>query len=161
LCGRVAEGLALLEPALETMASAGSGQYHTLGLIHLGEACVLASRREDAVAFAGRAMTFAHQHGQRGYEALALRLLGEIAAHPGALDSEVAKARYREALTLADQLEMRPLLSRCHLALGTLYARTEKRREAREHLAAAAAMYREMHMRFWLEQAETELGRLA
>jgi tetratricopeptide (TPR) repeat protein len=161
LCGRVAEGLALLEPALETMASAGSGQYHTLGLIHLGEACVLASRGEDAVAFAGRAMTFAHQHGQRGYEALALRLLGEIAAHPDALDSEVAEARYREALTLADQLEMRPLLSRCHLALGTLYARTEKWREAREHLAAAAAMYREMHMRFWLEQAETELGRLA
>jgi class 3 adenylate cyclase/tetratricopeptide (TPR) repeat protein len=161
LCGRVAEGLALLEPALQTMASAGSGQYHTLGLIHLGEACVLAHRREDAAAFASRAMTFAREHGQRGYEAHVLRLLGEIAADPGALDREVAEGRYREAMTLAHQLGMRPLLSRCHLALGMLYGQTENRREAREHLTTAAAMYREMHMRFWLEQAEIQLGRFA
>jgi hypothetical protein len=56
---------------------------------------------------------------------------------------------------------MRPLLSRCHLAPGTLHGRTGKRREAEEHLATATAMGREMGMRFWLEQVETELRGLA
>ena len=30
---------------------------------------------------------------------------------------------------------------------------------AREHLTTAAAMYREMDMRYWVEQAEREGGR--
>jgi len=56
---------------------------------------------------------------------------------------------------------MRPLLSRCHLAPGALHGRTGKRREAEEHLATATAMGREMGMRFWLEQVETESRGLA
>jgi hypothetical protein len=36
-----------------------------------------------------------------------------------------------------------------------------KREQAREHLASAATMYREMDMRFWLEQAEGEMRELA
>jgi hypothetical protein len=35
-----------------------------------------------------------------------------------------------------------------------------KRQEAREHLATAAAMYREMDMRFWLEQTKAQLAEL-
>ena len=51
---------------------------------------------------------------------------------------------------------MRPLVAHCHLGLGTLYRRIGKRVPACEHLTNATAMYREMDMRFWLEQAETE-----
>ena len=43
-----------------------------------------------------------------------------------------------------------------HLGLGKLYQRTGKREQAREHLTTATTMYREMDMRFWLEQAEKE-----
>jgi hypothetical protein len=42
----------------------------------------------------------------------------------------------------------------CHLGLGKLYRRTGRQQEAQEHLAKATMMYREMDMRFWLEQAE-------
>ena len=49
---------------------------------------------------------------------------------------------------------MRPLVAHCHLGLGKLYRRTGKREQAQEHLATATTMYREMDMRFWLEQAE-------
>ena len=35
--------------------------------------------------------------------------------------------------------------------------RTGKREQAREHLATATTMYREMDMRFWLEKAEAEM----
>ena len=50
---------------------------------------------------------------------------------------------------------MRPLVAHCHLGLGKLYRRTGQREQAREHLTTATTMYREMDMRFWLEQAES------
>jgi hypothetical protein len=44
-----------------------------------------------------------------------------------------------------------------HLGLGKLYRRTDKRAEAREHLATATTMYRDMGMTYWLEKAEAEM----
>lgn len=44
--------------------------------------------------------------------------------------------------------------------LGTLYRRTGKREQAREHLTTATTMYGEMGIRFWLEQAEPEMRNL-
>jgi hypothetical protein len=52
---------------------------------------------------------------------------------------------------------MRPLVAHCHLGLGKLYRRTGRREEALEHLTTATTMYREMDMRFWLENAETTM----
>jgi len=39
--------------------------------------------------------------------------------------------------------------------------RRGKREEAQEHFATATTMYREMDMRFWLEQAEVEMRYLS
>jgi hypothetical protein len=50
---------------------------------------------------------------------------------------------------------MRPLVAHCHLGLGKLSRRIDQREQAREHLTAAA-MYHEMGMTHWLEQAEAE-----
>jgi len=63
-------------------------------------------------------------------------------------------------LLLAEPRGMRPLVAHCHLGLGKLCARTGKREQAREYLTTATTMYREMDMRFWLEQAEAEIGGL-
>ena len=52
------------------------------------------------------------------------------------------------------------LLAHCRLGLGKLCRRTGKREQAQEHLTTATTMYREMDMRFWLEQAEAEMGEL-
>jgi hypothetical protein len=65
-----------------------------------------------------------------------------------------AEAHYRAAMTLASELEMRPLVAHCHLGLGKFCLRIGKRQEAQQHLATAATMFREMEMRFWLEKAE-------
>jgi hypothetical protein len=51
---------------------------------------------------------------------------------------------------------MRRLVAHCHLGLGKLYHRTDKREQAQEHLATATKMYREMGMTYWLEKAEAE-----
>jgi hypothetical protein len=62
----------------------------------------------------------------------------------------------RNALALAEELGMRPLVARCHLSLGMLARRMGKQQVAQDHLTTAATMCREMGMRFWLEQAEAE-----
>ncbi len=72
---------------------------------------------------------------------------------------EGERKHYREALTLAGELGMRPLVAHCHLGLGKLYRRTGKPEQAHQQLAMATAMYREMDMRFWLERAGPELAR--
>lgn len=48
LAGRLTEGLPLLQEAVGALHAMGAGQYHVLGLIHLGEAYALAGRFADA-----------------------------------------------------------------------------------------------------------------
>jgi hypothetical protein len=55
---------------------------------------------------------------------------------------------------------MRPLVAHCHLGLGTLYATTGQRQQARAALSAAIDLYRAMDMTFWLPQAEAVLARM-
>ena len=155
---RSAEGLSLLHQALTAMEALGIGAYHSLLVVHLGEACLLADRLEEALAAASRALTLARDRGERGHEAWALRLLGEIASHPGRPDVATAEAHYGAATALATELGMRPLVAHCHLGLGKLYRRTGDRAKAEEHLTTATTMYREMGMTFWLEKAEAALG---
>jgi tetratricopeptide (TPR) repeat protein len=156
LSGRIAEGIPLLEHALSAAETMAYGQNKLLFLVYLGEAYVLADRLEDAVEFAGRALTLSRERGKGREEARALRLLGEIASHQNRLDVATAKAHYGAAMALASELGIRPLVAHCHLGLGKLYRRTDKREQAQEHLTTATTMYHEMDMRFWLEKAEAE-----
>src|SRR5262249_46318555 len=115
----------------------------------------------DAREAVEEALELARRHGERGNEAEALRVLGECAASGAQPDLATARRSFEQALTLAADLEMRPLIAHCHLGLGKLYRRTGNREQAREHLTTATTMYREMDMRFYLEQAEAALHNLA
>jgi predicted ATPase/class 3 adenylate cyclase len=159
LVGRLPEGVTLMEEALADPAATGTTN-HPLLLAYLGEAHLLAGRREDALGVARRALELAHRQKERGNEAWVLRLLGEITAQADPPDQESAQAHYRQALARADELGMRPLAAHCHLGLGKLYRRVGKRELAQEHLTTATTMYRGMDMRFWLEQAEAEMAAL-
>jgi tetratricopeptide (TPR) repeat protein len=153
LDGRFTDALLLLEES----ASSPLFMKNSLSLfpsIWMGDTYLLTGRIEDADSFAWRALDLGRRQRGRGSEAWALRLLGEIALHRDALD--VAQSHYGQALTLATELGMRPLVAHCHLGLGKLSRRTGKREQARDHLTLATTMYREMDMRFWLEQAEVE-----
>jgi hypothetical protein len=70
------------------------------------------------------------------------------------LCGEPAKAYYRQALTLAEALGMRPLVAHCHCGLGSLYAKINQWDAARGELSAAIELYRAMEMTFWLTAAE-------
>ena len=156
LSGRTAEGLPLLEQAVEQM----SPSYRSLVMINLGQGYLLAGRVQDAMRLAESALELTRERKERGLEARALWLLAEIAAHPGSREVEKAEAHYRVATGLATKLAMRPIVAHCHRGLGKLYPRMGKRQQAHEHLATATTMYREMGMTYWLGQAETELRQL-
>jgi tetratricopeptide (TPR) repeat protein len=154
--GRLPEGLELLQQALASGESTGLTMFSRSAIGQLGEAHLLAGQPEEALALAGRALALAREHGQRGQEAWALRLLGEIACGREAPDAESAEGRYREAMALADELGMRPLLAHCQLGLGRLYRRAASPDAARDHFALAMTLFRDLDMRFWLERAEAE-----
>jgi hypothetical protein len=67
-------------------------------------------------------------------------------------------AHISRAMTLAEELRMRPLVAHCHLDLGQLHRRTGEGPEASEHLTTAIALYREMGMSFWPERALAEMA---
>jgi tetratricopeptide (TPR) repeat protein len=158
--GRIGEGVSYLQQALTAYESAGIGYYHSLSVERLGEAYLLADQVEKARACADRAVTLARGRGERGFEAWALRLSGEIASHHDSPDISTAEKHYDAAMTLASELEMRPLIAHCHFGIGRLYLRTGNPGDAQEHLTTATAMYADMDMSFWLEQAQAKLGGL-
>jgi tetratricopeptide (TPR) repeat protein len=159
--GRPTEAFPLLEQTLERLTSAQMMIYRSLLLTSLSETYLLAGRTDDATHRAEEALRVSCDRGERGVQAHAIRLLGEIAAHRDQTDVETAEGRYAEAMTLADELGMRPLVAHCHFGLGKLWGRTGRPEQAREHLTTATTMYREMDMRFWLEQAGAEMKGLA
>jgi tetratricopeptide (TPR) repeat protein len=160
LSERVEEGIGLMDEALANSQRIGIARFPWTALVRLGEACLINGRLEPASAFCDGALKLARDSGQRGGEAWALHLCGEIAAHPDSPDPEKAEGHYRQAMALADELGMRPLLAYCQLGLGKLHRRTGEQDQAREHLTTAATMFREMDMRYWLEQAEARMKEL-
>jgi len=160
LSGRVAEALPLLEQALEEADRSGFLYDQALSVAWLSEAYLLAGRREEASECAARALALARARQERGHEAWALWLHGEIAAQREPPEVEPAAAHYRQALALADELGMRPLLAHCHRGLGTLYVQTGCPEQARAALTAAIALYRDMEMTFWIPQVEAALAQV-
>jgi class 3 adenylate cyclase/tetratricopeptide (TPR) repeat protein len=152
LSRRFGDGLPLLEQSSVRITG------RALWIGWLGESYLLAGRMDDAARVARQAVELSRVRKERGYEAWGLRLLGEIASHRDPPDAETAEVHYRQALALARELGMRPLVAHCHLGLGRLHRRADRRQEAQDELTTAATMYREMDVRFWLGKAEAELG---
>jgi tetratricopeptide (TPR) repeat protein len=155
--GRGTDAVPLLTQAIEQTTATEMAGFQALCCLPLGEAQMLAGRLEEAYALTERALALAREHQERGHQAYALRLLGEIAAHLEPPEVEPVEIHYRQALALAEELGMRPLQAHCHLGLGTLYATVGQRAQAHVALTTALEMYRAMDMPFWLRRAEAAL----
>jgi tetratricopeptide (TPR) repeat protein len=154
--GRTAEGLPLLEGGVRGADSMGHVGFRMWIRTWLAEGYLLAGRPAEASAMARTALEAARRVGRRGRTSESLRLLGDIAALAEPPATEEAERHYTEGLAMARERGMRPLEARLHFSLGRLYRRTGQRDQAREQLAAAITMLREMDMTYWLEQAEMQ-----
>ncbi|HSE95547.1 MAG TPA: hypothetical protein VLD61_06615, partial [Methylomirabilota bacterium] len=155
--GRGQDALSLVAEARAAIEQVGLGWWEGLAELRCGEALFAAGQVDEARVVATRAFDLARERREQGHQAWALRLLGELAARSG---SHEADSHYRQALVLAERLDMRPLVAHCHLGLGHLSRRVNQLPDAREHVTAATTMYREMAMPYWLEQAEAAMSTL-
>jgi class 3 adenylate cyclase/tetratricopeptide (TPR) repeat protein len=160
LAGRVADARPVLTQAMAQTTAMGRVDFQARCRLPLGEVQLVAGQLEEAQTLAQQALTHARAHQERGHEAYALRLIGEIAARREPPETEQAEAYYCQALALAEELGMRPLQAHCHRGLGTLYAVTDQREQARAALSMAMEMYRDMEMTFWLPQTQATLAQV-
>ncbi|MBI4590295.1 MAG: AAA family ATPase [Candidatus Rokubacteria bacterium] len=159
--GHHADGLAYLEQAAK--AREQMGVTTNLALFHFrwAEGLLLAKRIPEARRAAQRALELAVSPGERGYQALTLYLLADIAAAADPPDTPTAFAHVEQAKALAKELGMRPALARCHLSLGRLLAASGRPAEARAEFSTAIGMFASMGMAFWLGRAQAELDKVS
>ena len=157
LSGRFTEAERLLREALDQAERMQMLVFHSQMVIWLSEARLLMGAVEEASKLAEDALASTRERHEAGLEAWALRLAAEVTTQRHPLEVQRAEEDYRQAMRRADSLGLRPLTARCHLGLGTLYRRAGKDQDARAHLAAAAALFREMQMRLWSDRVDAEL----
>jgi tetratricopeptide (TPR) repeat protein len=146
LSGRPAEGCALLERAVEQNAALATMTGHASEVAMLAEGHLVVGRLDKALELARQAQELARAYQERGNEAQALCVLGDVLAH-GAGNLNEALEAYAGALRLARELEMRPLLYRCHLSLAALHRRAGDDPRAVSETAEAAALDQALGMR--------------
>ena len=160
LGGRVADAVPLLTQAMEQTIAMEMVVYQALCSLSLGEAQVLAGRLEEAHALAERALALAREHQERGNQAYALRLLGEIAARREPPESCAGRSplpagprpgRGTRHAPAPGPLPPRPRHAICQDRPGE---------QAHAELSAAIELYRAMEMTFWLPQAEATLAQV-
>jgi len=161
LADRIAEALPLSEAGERGFVANGIRAGYSIMFRFLAETYRAAGRIDDAMRAATRAHEVACLYREVDHEAEALRVLGDIAVVAGPALWDVAEGHYRSGLALVTPRGTRPLAAHCHFGLGKGFLRTGKREQAREQLATAIAMYRDMDMWFWLEKAEAALTELA
>ncbi len=131
-----------------------------MGMVWEVQTYLLAGKLEEAEKLARRHLAVCAENKERGTIAWLKYLLGEISMRrDGSLGAQ-AEASYREALTLAQDLGMRPLQAHTHLGLGRLHARDKNTRIARPEILAASQQYRAMLMAFGVGEADLALRAL-
>jgi tetratricopeptide (TPR) repeat protein len=158
LQGERDEAARALEAASTAPTGTGVGIFLARRAVWFGEAARRCGRRQEATRLAEEGFGLARAHNERGDEAWALRLLGDLASDGGQFPE--ADGHYRDALALADALGMRPLVAHCHQGLGGLARGTGDLDRARHELGAARELYRDMDMTVWLEGPDAELAEL-
>ena len=152
MSGRFDDANRVLKLSRVMALSVKFGGWHPLWLACLAEGFAAAGQPEDATELATKALTLASDQGAQGYQAYALRTLGDAATNA----AETA-TYYRRSLKLAETLGMRPLVAHCHLGLAGLYQRAGDFGQVAEHVTIANTMYREMGMTYWLDQAARKI----
>jgi tetratricopeptide (TPR) repeat protein len=131
--GRVGEAMPLLELTNERARNSWTR-------VQLAQGYLLAGKLQEATSLANQVL----ESSQRSHTALSLYVLAESLLHGDVADRVKAEDHYDHAMTLANELRMRPLVAHCHVGLGKLYRRTGNYQKAKTHLAAGVAMMREM-----------------
>ena len=156
--GDRSRGLELLEDAASAAEEHAITFQLSQELTWLAEAHLLAGDLESALIHARRALAYARSHGEKGGEAWALWLLGEVyvALEPG--HGKLAEEHLLKARELAFARRMSPLIAHIDFGLGRLYSDRRNEIDAQKYTMSAISRYRRLKMHYWLKTAEAESG---
>lgn len=154
IAGRVSEALAYLEQGVKDFTAVGRVGFLSLSMVWLGEGYLLSGRFADATDLAERAVELSRKHNERGHQAWALKLMGDIAWNHRPRRQDSAQQYYEQALSLSVELGMRPLEAHCRVGLSRVYEALRSTEKARFELSRAMDLYRSMDMALWLSKTE-------
>jgi tetratricopeptide (TPR) repeat protein len=159
LAGRFGDAIPLMEKIDDQSKLSRRKAAWGLRLAWLGHASLLGRRIAKAREQGTRAVTLASDARERGNEAWARKLLGDIGQQDSSNHAE-AFDQYTVSMALATELAMRPLQAHIHFGLGRLHCRENQLEKARTELSLALTSYRSIEMPFWIDAAKQELSTL-
>jgi class 3 adenylate cyclase/tetratricopeptide (TPR) repeat protein len=157
LRGHVDSALPLLEDGVHLSEVLGINAYLSLWTLHKAEGLLAAGEPARAGEAARHALDLAVAHKERGHQAWAWRLLGEVASREGGPGLAQAEEHYRQALAIAEELKMQPLVAHVRMGWGRVCRLLGDRLRAEEHLVAAFTLFREMDVPFWVKKCGEEM----
>ena len=158
--GRNAEALPYLEQGVGESLNSGRAAFVALSAASLAEGYLFAGRLGEAADAANRALALAKQHKERGHEAWAVKVLGDISMQQSRRNADQAETLYREAFERCSELHMGPLAAHCRMGLASVAAARGATAQARAEIAAAIERYRVMEMTHWQSRAAAALAEL-
>jgi class 3 adenylate cyclase/tetratricopeptide (TPR) repeat protein len=160
LSGRLDEAMPLLEDGVHLSEVLGINAYLALWTLHWAEGLMAAGEDERAGEIARHALDLAGSHKERGHQAWAWRLLGDLASRRGAPALAEAEQHYRESLAIAEELRMQPVVAHAKMGLGRVMRLAGDRARAEEYLVTAFMLFRGMDVPYWVKKCGEEMMQL-
>jgi len=144
LNGHASDGIRVLEQYDATERALGSSAFRDAYLVHLARVLLEVGRLDDAARTCDEALTVSRKIGARGSEAATYALLAEVAVLRSPKNDDIVELHLGAALRLAEELEMRPLVARCHQRLAWLSQLKGDEAGQRRNSAIAQSLSEEM-----------------
>ena len=160
LAGRLDEALPLLRDGVHLSEVLGINAYLSLWTLNLAEGLMAAGQLQEARDTARHALDLAISHKERGHQAWAHRLLGDLASQGTTTALLEAEEHYRKALGIAEELRMQPVLAHAKMGLGRVLRLRGDRERAEEYLVTAFMLFRGMDVPFWVRRCGEEMMQL-
>ena len=146
--GQVREGLALLEKAVALDEVAEPQLTRSLTLIAYVEVLVLAGEFDKALVAVADLIRRTRDNGERGAEAHACWLAAAVHATQAA-DLAAGEAMIETATSIADELQLLPLLAHCHLTRAGQQRRAGLKAEAETSEDRGEKLLEQLGMKRW------------
>ena len=160
LAGRLDEALPLLRDGVHLSEVLGINAYLALWMLNLAEGQLAAGQLDQARETARHALDLAVSHKERGHQAWAWRLMGDLDSRGDATALAQAEENYRRALNTAEELRMQPVIAHAKMGLGRVMRLRGDRERAEEYLVTAFMMFRGMDVPFWVRRCGEEMMKL-
>jgi tetratricopeptide (TPR) repeat protein len=160
LAGEPQSALNHLEQSFESLRDGRIPYQSALYCMTFGMVYLELGQLENARSYIDQAIGFSQDINSAFIEARARLWLARVLGKSDPSRTHEAEEYILRAISVLDELGIRPYVSQGHLFLGELYADTGQREKALEALNKAEAEFKDMGMDYWLRRTEEVLERV-